>query len=200
MALSIPTSPPSSMTVGSTAKWTVDLGDFLPADGWILTVTLAKADKQFTFAATDNGDGTHLVTISKTAAASFTSGRYRLTGAVESSGLGERYVLNGEGGRPFYEFDVEIRKDAQAEIAGLDQRTTIEKVVDDLEALLLLHEQSAGHVSSYSFPDGRATVFQSPHGISEALRYWRGRRQVEIRAENMKRGTGNRGMIKSRLS
>ena len=118
-----------------------------------------------------------------------------MTGAVASSALSERYALNGESDRPYFEQDVEVVADYQAETGGKEARTTVQRVIDDLESLLVVHEADKGHVSSYNFPDGRSVVFQSPYAISEALKFWHGRRRVEIRSENIKRGRGNRGTI-----
>ena len=77
MAYDIPTDIPTLFTAGDTLKFTKELADYLPADGWTLTYSLVKSSAQIQFSASDNGDGTHLVNVATTTTDDWTAGDYR---------------------------------------------------------------------------------------------------------------------------
>src|SRR5262249_5660295 len=74
----IPTSEPTSITIGATAQWRKTIPNYLPADGWVLTYAFrgpgAGLDLNGGQIAVD-GDG-WIVTISATASATLAAGIY----------------------------------------------------------------------------------------------------------------------------
>lgn len=77
MSYDIPSTEPVRIIAGATVKWTRALADFLPADGWVLTYAFKRTGATATtVTCTDNGDGTHLATISSTTTAGMSADTY----------------------------------------------------------------------------------------------------------------------------
>jgi len=160
MALS--TNPPTSFFAGDTSKWTVDQPDYRPADGWSAVVDITNASEHHAFTSTDNGDGRHLITISKAASAAMIAGDYTLRIAM-SNGTEQFTVLTGT---------LTVRPD----LSGLaDARSQVKK---DLDALNLWITSSDPKVAEYSIA-GRSMKYHDPLTLEKL----RSIRKKEFRAE-----------------
>ena len=75
MAATTPTTEPSALIAGDTAKWLKTLADYLPADGWVLSYTLINSAAKITFAATTSGSD-FLVNVAAATTAAWAAGSY----------------------------------------------------------------------------------------------------------------------------
>ncbi len=183
MAATIPKIEPTTFRLGDTVKWTKSLSDYLPADSWVLTYSFANASDQHDIVASDNGDGSHLVTISAAVSATFSAGKYHYQGYVEKGG--ERFTVT------------EGRIEARAVLtSAVDARIHAETVLDALESLI---EGKASSDAQSISVGGKTMTTMSP----EELYRWRNfyRREVEDarRAERMAEGLGSQTMIRVRM-
>lgn len=126
--VSIPQKEPESFVSGDTVKWTKNLADYSPDDGWTLTYVFIRSTDRQTVTATDNGDGIFAVTIAAAASAAFAAEEYLWQGYVELSG--ERYTIGS--GR------VVVEQGLQGTAGqAYDPRSTAEKMLEKVEDLLL---------------------------------------------------------------
>jgi len=126
MADDIPTTEPYKITAGETVKWTKDLSDYKPDDGWTLKYFLVRSGSQKSITATDNGDGTHLVTIAATDSAGYDTGIYHWQARVEKGS--EKYNVDSG--------TLEVLPEFAAKSSGYDDRTHVKKVLDAIEAVI----------------------------------------------------------------
>jgi len=174
MSASIPTTEPTTITRGDTVKWTISLPDYLPADGWTLKYAFIAASDQVTVTATDNGDGTHLVTISASSSEAFEEGIYHWQAHVETGEAEtlEKYtVRTGQ---------VTIKERFEDQESGYDARSFAKKTLDAIEAVL--EDRATEKDLSYSIA-GRSLSKMTLRELQEAREYWYGRYQSELRAE-----------------
>lgn len=187
--MTIPTTEPSQFIQGDTVKWTKSLSDYLPADGWVLSyafVLEGGSSNQKTATSTDNGDGTHLVTITAATSAGFSVGIYHWQAYVTKSG--ERYTV--ESGQ------VEVNPDFATLTAGYDNRGHVKKVLDAIEAVL---ENRASEEQNYIMI-GSTQITNIPHGELLALRsQYRSEYQRELQAAKIARGESGGTSIKVRF-
>ena len=85
MAASTPTTEPTTLIAGDTAKWLKTLADYLPADGWVLSYTLINGTSKITFAATTSG-ADFLVNVAAATTAAWTAGTYSWRSQVAKAG------------------------------------------------------------------------------------------------------------------
>ena len=78
MAAPIPTTEPTTLIAGDTARWAKSLSDHLPADGWTLAYTWLSASTRYTATAAQDPDDAsrHLLTITATTTAAWSPGMY----------------------------------------------------------------------------------------------------------------------------
>lgn len=78
MAAQTPTTEPTTLVAGDTAKWAKHLPDYLPADGWSITYTWVNSAHRYTATtAADPDDGTrHLANIAPATTATWAAGVY----------------------------------------------------------------------------------------------------------------------------
>jgi hypothetical protein len=188
MTATIAKTEPTAVVKGDTAKWTKALVDYLPADGWDLAyafVLEGSTTNQKTLACTDNGDGTHLATLSAAASALFSVGTYAWQASV-SNGT-ERYTVAM--GR------LEIKPDFATLITGYDARTHVKKVLDAIEAVL---ENRASEEQNYVMV-GQTQITNIPHAELLALRSkYRAEYRNEQAAARLASGmaSGNRVLVR----
>ena len=148
MSATIPTIEPSSFVAGDLVKWAMSLPDYLPADGWTLHYAFVKdGTAAIVVDGTNNGDGTHLITISLVVSATFATGDwgYQAYVTLGSPTVTERYtVRNGM---------VEVKPAYSGESTGYDSRSTARQMLDLIEALLV-QKLTRGDVASYSISTG----------------------------------------------
>ena len=127
MAVDIPTTEPLQFVAGDTVKWTKSLPDYLPADGWALSYALVRDGSQETITATDNGDGTHAVTIAAATTAAYTVGMYSWQAYVTKTN--ERYLADSGA--------LEVLADFASQTTGHDGRSLVKQTLDALESVIL---------------------------------------------------------------
>ena len=85
MAASIPTTEPSVIVAGDTAKWTKSLADYPASDGWALSYTLVNATNRYTFSATASGSD-FAVTVAAATTTAYAAGLYDWRAQVAKAG------------------------------------------------------------------------------------------------------------------
>ena len=123
MAVSIPTTEPTSARAGDTWRWTRSLVDY-PAPIWTLTYTLFNASTKVSIVAAADGTD-HAVTVASATTANYSAGRYDWVAAVAAGG--ERYQVDAG--------VLEILPDVSA-LSKYDSRSHARIMLDAIEALL----------------------------------------------------------------
>mgnify|MGYP000994247346 CR=1 FL=1 len=85
MAAPTPTTEPTTLIAGDTARWIKALPDYLASAGWVLTYTLINATGKITFSASAYGDD-HLVNVSAATTGGWAAGSYSWRAAVALAG------------------------------------------------------------------------------------------------------------------
>jgi hypothetical protein len=148
MSAPIPTSEPSSLTAGDTARWLKHLPDYLPADGWLLTYQLVNAEASIGIGSVASGNG-HLVQASAVASAQWPAGQYSWAARVTRGAImadngdltadGTQPASNNAG--PDYECFTLLRGTIVVQPAfgnaPLDARSVPARMLDMVEAYLL---------------------------------------------------------------
>lgn len=184
MAATIPTEVPGVIRIGDTVKFTRAWGDYLPADSWTLTFYMVRDDggDQREWDATDNGDGTHLVTIAATGSPGsddLTAGTWEYVERVSKSG--EVYTLAS--GR------LEVLPNLTASI---DRRTHAKKVLDALNAAI--EGRASNDQLSLSIGDRSISRMSLSEQVSLRDKY---KAEVlrEEQSERIANGLGHKGKI-----
>jgi len=139
MVAIVPIGEPKSMVQGDTVKWRVQLADYLPT-AWTLTYNfVSQKHKNQSVTASDNGDGTFLVSISSTNSLKYGAGKWHYQGVVTDGT--DRYLVT--------EGAIDVVKDFASAVNGYDARSHAEKVLEAIEAVI----------------EGRATSDQSSMSI-----------------------------------
>ncbi|NQU47026.1 MAG: hypothetical protein HQ519_00120 [Planctomycetes bacterium] len=126
MAATIATQEPASVVAGDTVKWTKLLDDYRPEDGWTLTYEIVSPTADLgSFAAADNGDGSHLVSIAAATTAAWSAGA--ATWGAYAAKAGERYQVDK--GRLVIEADL-------ASASTHDGRSHARKTLEAIEAVI----------------------------------------------------------------
>lgn len=183
--VSIPTLEPFAFVAGDTVQWRRVESNYLPADGWVLSYLFSSRGGTFSASSTDNGDGSHLVTLTAAATADYVPERYQwqayVTLGVErhTVGWGETEVLAGLDGRP-----------------PADTRSTARRLLDAVEAAL----ESRASTDQLSYSVGGVSL--SRMSLADMIAA-RSRLQAEVlrekQAERIARGLGHSGNIRVRL-
>ena len=75
MTAQTPTTEPTSLIAGDTAKWLKTLADYPATEGWVLTYTLISAASKISIVATPDGDK-HLVNVAPSVTTTWAAGDY----------------------------------------------------------------------------------------------------------------------------
>lgn len=193
--MSIPTVAPNRIRQGVTAKWTLRKSDYPPADGWVLTYQFHTATAFYTVVATDNGDGSFLITIPATG-----SGVSTDDFAVGHHTYGATVAKGGE----VYEADAGQLEVLPAFGAAAEGRSIAKQMIDAIEAKLLSMAQSGLFVAGtvrVSTPGGsRDVAFHNPADLHMALAHWRAIYDAELRDEQVAKGLGTGRKIRTRFA
>lgn len=184
MAADIPTIEPESFRAGDTVKWTKALADYLPDDGWVLKYTLNKIGQKTTITATDNGDGTHLASVSAATSAAYKAGVYKWQSYVEYNS--ERYTIATG--------TIEIKPDLTA--AGLDTRSHVKKVLDAIEAVI----ENRATLDQESYTIGNRSLKRM--SLEELLKFrdtYKMQYNSELQAERLAMGLGTKNKVMVRF-
>jgi hypothetical protein len=125
MSAPIPTIEPSTITMGSTVKWTKSLPDY-PVGTWTLKYRFRGAADIAAVTATTNGSD-FLVTLTAVATALYTAGSYWWYSWVESGS--ERYDI-GSG-------SFTVKANPATATGTYDGRTQVQLMIAAIEAMLL---------------------------------------------------------------
>lgn len=187
----VATKEPASFVAGDTLKFTRELPDYRPGDGWVLSYALVNDSHQTTLVGTDNGDGLHLIEVSAATTASFAPGDYRWQAFVERQA--ERYTVDS--GRIVITANF-------ADVAGLDARAHCEKVLAAIEATLERKATKDQQSYSVSFGDGAASraVSRLTFGeLIEARKIYRQELTRLKKQERLAKGLPGRSTIHIRM-
>lgn len=189
MAETLPKYTPDAIMAGATAKWTLRttaLGQHRdPADSWTLTYQLTSADSEITFSGSDNGDGSHLITLAKATTAAYPPGVYTHVAYVDD-GTERFYIEQGS---------ICIEPDP-ADMGPTDRRSWAVRVLAAVEATI--EGKATSDQASLSIA-GRSISRYTP----EELMVWRDRLKVEVgqeqAAERIAKGLGGGQSIRVRF-
>lgn len=81
----IPTTEPTQINAGDTAKWIKSLPSYPASAGWVLSYALVSAAQRYTFTAAAQGDD-FLVTVPAATTAAYVAGGYEYRGTVSKAG------------------------------------------------------------------------------------------------------------------
>lgn len=176
----IPTSMPDIVTKGDTCKFKVWLEDYKPEDGWVLTYSFKTAGSAVVdIAATDNGDGYHLVNTTITCVA----GVHKYQGRV-TDGTDTYTVARGE---------ITVKASLADADDAFDGRGTwtqfLEKVEDAITSM------SSGEIKSGSISHNqREYQFRNMNELKTLLSMAESRanREKQLEALEMGKVAGNR--------
>lgn len=195
MAAAIPTTVPTEITAGDTAKWKITLGDHLAGDGWVLSYALTRlgSGALILIDSTASGDD-HLVNVSATVTAEYTAGDYQAQAYVTNDG--ERFQV--------WSGIIRIRPNFVTS-KGSDARSTARKILDSLEAAILKISQAqttgrSGGITQWS-AEGLSVTRSSPESLLLELTKQRDRYASICSNEDAKarlasgRATGRRILI-----
>ena len=122
--VTIPLEEPKAFIKGDTVKWRRREADYDPGT-WTLSYAFVSDKDQQTVTATNNGDGTHLVTISAAASAKFANATYRY----------QARVTDGSESFTVAEGTITARENFAA-VKNHDARSHAEKVLEAIEAVI----------------------------------------------------------------
>jgi hypothetical protein len=153
----IPSTEPTDLVRGDSTKWTRGFSEYLPADGWTLTYYFASAQTVFNVVATNNGDGTFLLTMATTDSKKFTVGRWSWQAIVTKAS--ERVTLDSGW--------IQISDGLALASAntGVDMRTFEAQALDELQAA---YRARISQGSSMSY-NGRSVSWSSLAELYEQI-------------------------------
>lgn len=188
MTAIIPTLTPASFMAGNTVKWTMSLPDYLPADGWVLSYAFVVGGDQQLVTATDNGDGSHLVTLAAADSAKFVAGIYHW----------QAYVTSGAERFPVGQSRVEVKPNYADMNGGHDSRSNARQVLDALDAMML--KKASKDQQSYTMPNGIAVARLAPGDIIVWRDYYRRELRQELQAERLANGQSLSNKVVTRFT
>jgi len=180
--LATPTTEPTTIVAGDTAKWLKTLADY-PADaGWSLAYTLVNASNRYTFSGAAQNNS-FLVTVAASATSAWAAGAYAWRAQVSKAG--EVYTV-GSG-------SIEVKASFAS---ALDTRSTARVMLDNVNAALT--KTASQNVLEYEIAGRRLR-----HYDMAGLLQLRDRLSAEVAREtaaaNIANGLGNPGRIYVRL-
>lgn len=178
MVATIPIGEPAEVTQGDTIRWRYKNSDYDPAT-WTLTYALVNANHQTqSVTCTDNGDGTHLFTLSATDSRALGSGKWHFQGKMSSDGIVE---LVTEGA-------ITVKRDFSLTGQNYDARSHAEIVLDAIEAVI--QNRASSDQSSMSL-NGRSLSLMSHKELEEQRALYRSEVANERAAERIAQGLGS---------
>lgn len=184
MAASIPTTEPTTLIAGDTAKWLRSLPDYLPADGWTLTYTLLNAAGKITITASASADS-HLVNVPADTTAIWAAGQYAWRAQVTSA-AGDAYTIGGG----------TITVQPAFGVATLDDRSHARKTLANIEAYL----ENANNLTAARYQIAGRELWRIPLADQLALRdRYRAEVAREDAAANAARGLPDKRRVMVRF-
>lgn len=137
MAAPTPTTEPSQLIAGDTAKWLKTLADYSAADGWTLTYTLVNASTKITFDAMASGSD-FMVSVPATTTTGWSAGDYSWRSQVSRDGEVYTVARGSVTVQPAFGAAVDARSFARVALAN------IESYLKDANNLAAARYQIAG--------------------------------------------------------
>lgn len=181
---------PDEIVVGESAAWLLNLPDYLPSDGWVVTYGFVSASQaSVKVAGTDNGDGNHKITLTTATTATLAPDLLYYQAFAANSGTGENVKVR--------EGRLTVQPDLTSQNVAFDNRSSVKKTLDAINALL---EGRAGKdVDSYTI-NGRSLVkMKIPELLSLKSRF-EAEYQHELNAEKIRRGARTGGKVRTRFN
>lgn len=190
MTAAIPTHAPETFRKGTTVKWTLALSDYLPDDGWTLKYYFTQTSDSRAVTATNNGDGTFLVTITAVVAELFLAGDYTYFAEVTKTIDAVVHVYEVDHGS--------LVIFPSSRISGaVDGRSTVKQHLDAVEAQLA-GKLSAGDAASYSIAGRSLSKYTYAELLELRYRLLADYRK-ELQAERIEKGLGTKGKVRTRF-
>jgi len=181
---------PDEIVVGESAKWRVDLPYYRPADGWTVEYGFVSASqKSVTVTGTDNGDGTHLITLDTTFTSALTPDLLFYQAFASNSGTSERVKVR--------EGRLTVKADYSAQAASFDARSNVKLILDQINDLLA--GRTVRDVDSYTI-NGRSLVKMKAPELIKLKQFYEAEYDRELRAEKVKRGDKVGGTVRTRFN
>jgi len=187
MTATIPLQEPASFTAGDTVKFRINAPDYLPADGWVLSYAFVQSGDYQTVTGTDNGDGTHLVTISAAASVAFLTGVYFYQGYVELSG--ERFKVR--------EGRLQVLPNFATATGGVDARSHVLATLEALQQTIL--GKASKDQLSYTI-NGTTVSKMAPAELIAWHKHYTVLYNQELAAERLNKGEAAGNMIQVRFN
>lgn len=188
MSATIPSTEPKRFVAGDLVRWTIELPDYLPADGWTLHYTFIKdATAPITIDGTDNGDGTHLLTISLVTSATFAASRWGYQGYVTQGSPVTARSTQRTG-------NVLVDPAFAGQSSGYDARSWAQQMLDLAKAALVELATNRFPVDGYTFSSGdgsRSVSISNKAALNEFIREMERVVDDEERAADMAKGMGD---------
>lgn len=177
---------PTRIVAGDSATWTKDIPQYLPASGWVLSYAIVRDGVRLSVTGTNNGDGTHLISISAATTAAWTAGQYGWQAYATKAATSERYTVAAG----------MLVVQANFATGAVDARSHVRRTLDALEATL--EGRATSDQLAYSI-GGRSISKMAP----EQLLTWRDKYKAEVAAEDKAQkiaaGMGAAGTIRVRM-
>ena len=195
MAYTIGDTEPTEIRAGDVVKWTKSLGDYLPAS-WTLVYTFtvqAQTSRQVQVTCSDNGDGTHLASMSiantqalDPAAANRPYNTVRWIARVND---GSDYHTVGTG-------TLKVLPDLAAASSGYDDRSHVKRTLDALEAVI---EGSADRDYLADATGDRSITYKTDEELIVMHKRYVGLYEKEKQAERIEQGLGGGQTVRVRF-
>lgn len=184
MTATIPINEPIEIISGTTLKFTKNLENYKPEDGWTLTYIFANLDSKKEIIASDNSDSTHLVSSTLTG---WTSCVYKWQAFVSKAS--ERYLVDSGSLNVIADF---------AQHDRIDTRSHVKKALDALEAMI--EGKATKDQTSYtiSTPEGSSRTLSrlSFNEVLDAHKYYKNLYENEQAKERRKNGLPSKHVTK----
>ena len=123
----IPTIEPRAIQAGINSVWTIYDADYLPTDSNTAKYYLVKKGNQIVLTGSDNGDGSHLFSLTAATTAAYEAGSYEF----------KLIIINGTDKFLLRSGSINIIEDFIAATGGIDPRSQVKKTLDAINASIL---------------------------------------------------------------
>ncbi len=191
MAYTIGDTEPTEIRGGDIVKWTKSLPDYLPAT-WTLIYTFIDATAKVQVTATDNGDNTHLATMTIV-------NTQALDNATGSAFNTVRWIARVNDGTNYHTVasgTTRVLPDLAAATTGFDDRTHVKKVLDLIEAVI---EGSADRSYLSDATGDGSTQYKTDEELIVMHKRYSMLYEKELQAERIAAGLGGNKSVRVRF-
>ncbi len=169
-------SEPAKFVRGNTVRWTKQLVDKRPQDGWTLTYHLATPTQKFSVNATDNGDGQFAIEITATESKQYEPGVWAWQ--ADAALLTDVFTVDSG--------TITVEQGLAMATSGHDARSFAQRMLSQIEDALL---DSVGQETTISV-DGMSFTFETKADLIVARDQFRREAKQEKIAERIGNGLG----------